>query len=201
MSTLKNIYLSNSSGINGKLAEAFNLGKRFILPIYQDQPLTDGVDISTSSPMFSILNSGSGSLIQPGYVVKYTDNNTVIEREVSNSISPITSTFDVTEAPPASLSGKTVLFSSPRPETYNTLLAGIEAAAAAGKSVFTVNVETVNNTQYLRLNGNYLNSYFAGIYYALNEEGIFNTYEVSLSLNTASESSTSIDFNFTFTYS
>jgi hypothetical protein len=201
MTTLKNIYLSNISGINGKLAEAFDLGKKFILPVYQDQILEDGVDIDTVSPMFTVLNSGSASLIQPGYTVKYIDSGTVFEKEVSNSISPIVSSFDVTDAPSSSLTAKVVSFSSPRPETYNTLLNGIQSAASAGKSVFTVNVETIDNTTYLRLNGNYLNAYFAGIYYALNKEGIFNTYEVSLSLNTASESSTSIDFNFTFTYS
>jgi hypothetical protein len=60
---------------------------------------------------------------------------------------------------------------------------------------------TTDNPTYLRLKGNYLNAYFAGIYYALDQEGIFNTYEVNLALDTSDTVITKVTFNFSFTYS
>lgn len=200
MATLKSLYLDGNNGLNGKLAEAFDLGRRFILPRYDDVVLEDAVDISTTSPMFTIKNSGSNAPILAGYTVRYLDSGDMVERIVET---PVTagSTFDTTVAPDNALSDKSLRYSSPRPASYATLLSGLQAAAAAGKSVFTITVTTTDNTTYLRLKGNYMKAYFAGIYYALNKEGIFNTYEVSLSLDTSQVSSTGIIFSFTFTYS
>jgi hypothetical protein len=43
-----------------------------------------------------------------------------------------------------------------------------------------------------------MNSYFAGIEYALGKEGIFPTYEVKLSLDTSDTLATKVKFAFTF---
>lgn len=200
MTTLKSLYLDGSNGLNKKLADAFDLGRRFILPQYEDITLEDAVDIATTSPMFTIANSGSNASILAGYTVRYLDGGNEVELTVA---SPVTagSTFDTTVAPSGALTSKSLRYSSPRPATYTTLLQGLQAAAAAGKSVFTVSVTTTDNPTYLRLKGNYLNAYFAGIYYALDKEGIFNTYEVSLSLDTSDTATTKVVFNFSFTYS
>jgi hypothetical protein len=200
MATLKSIYLDSNNGINGKLAEAFELGRRFILPQYDDVVLEDAVDISPISPMFTIKNSGSNASILSGYTVKYLNSGNAEEKIVS---SPIVagSTFDVTVAPGESLTNKSITYSSPRPASYVSLLNGIQSAANAGKSIFTVSVATSDNPTYLRLKGNYMKAYFAGIYNALGKEGIFNTYEISLSLDTSQVATTSIIFSFTFTYS
>jgi hypothetical protein len=200
MATLKSLYLDGANGLNGKLAEAFELGRRFILPQYDDVVLEDAVDIATSSPMFTINNSGSNAPILAGYTVRYLESGAMVEKIVA---SPVVagSTFDVTVAPASALSHKSLRYSSPRPGSYSTLLAGLQSAAAAGKSVFTVTVQTSDNPTYLRLKGNYMNAYFAGIYYAMNKEGIFNTYEVDLSLDTSQVSTTGVIFSFTFTYS
>jgi hypothetical protein len=200
MTTLKSLYLDGANGLNKKLADAFELGRRFILPQYQDITLEDAVDISTTSPMFTIANSGSNASILAGYKVKYVDTGTEVELTVASPVD-VGSTFDTTEAPTTALTSKSLKYSSPRPSSYTTLLQGLQAAAAAGKSVFSLSIETMDNPNYLRLKGNYLNAYFAGIYYALDQEGIFNTYEVSLSLDTSDTTTTKVTFNFTFTYS
>lgn len=200
MTTLKSLYLDGSNGLNGKLLTAFELGRRFILPQYQDITLEDAVNVSTTSPMFTIQNSGSNASILSGYTVKYLDGGTEKALTVAGPV-VAGSTFDTTVAPSAALTGKALRYSSPRPSTYTSLLQGLTAAAAAGKSVFSVTVPTSDNTAYLRLKGNYMNAYFAGIYYALDQEGIFNTYEVSLALDTSDNTTTGVIFNFTFTYS
>jgi len=162
MTTLKSLYLDGANGLNKKLADAFDLGRRFILPQYEDVVLEDAVDISITSPMFTIANSGSNAAILAGYTVKYFDDGAQAELTVA---SPVVagSTFDTTDAPAAALTAKSLRYSSPRPTSYTTLLQGLQAAAAAGKSVFSVSVTTMDNPTYLRLNGNYLKAYFAGI--------------------------------------
>jgi hypothetical protein len=200
MTTLKSLYLDGSNGLNKKLSDAFDLGRRFILPQYEDIVLEDAVDISTTSPMFTIANSGSNAAILAGYKVKYLDGGTESELIVASPVT-VGSTFDTTVAPSGALTAKSLTYSSPRPASYATLLQGLQAAAAAGKSVFTVLVTTTDNPTYLRLKGNYLNAYFAGIYYALDKEGIFNTYEVSLALDVSDTTTTKVAFNFSFTYS
>lgn len=200
MTTLKTLYLDGANGLNKKLADAFDLGRRFILPQHDDVTLEDAVDVSTTSPMFTIANSGSNAPILADYTVRYLDGGQEVELTVA---SPVVagSTFDTTVAPSQTATAKALRYSSPRPSSYLTLLQGLQAAAAAGKSVFSVSVATVDNPTYLRLNGNYLNAYFAGIYYALDQEGIFNTYEVSLALDTSDTAITKVTFNFSFTYS
>lgn len=200
MTTLKSLYLDGANGLNKKLADAFDLGRRFILPRYDGVTLEDAVNISTTSPMFTILNSGSNAPILPGYIVKYLDGGNEVELTVGPTVT-LGSTFDTTIAPSQAAANKALRYSSTRPTSYNTLLQELSAAAAAGKSVFSVSVVTTDNPTYLRLKGNYLNAYFAGIYYALDQEGIFNTYEVSLSLDTSDTTTTKITFNFSFTYS
>lgn len=200
MTTLKSLYLDGANGLNKKLADAFDLGRRFILPQYEEITLEDAVDISTTTPMFTIANSGSNAPILAGYKVRYSDGGDEVELTVASPVDA-GSTFDTTDAPAAALTAKSLRYSSPRPTSYTTLLQGLQAAAAAGKSVFSVSVETMDNPSYLRLKGNYLNAYFAGIYYALDKEGIFNTYEVSLALDTSDTNTTKVTFNFTFTYS
>lgn len=197
MSSLKSLYLEGSSGLTAKLAEAFELGRRFILPQHDDVPMEDAVNIATSSPHFTIQNAGSNSTILAGYTVRYLSGGSLIERVVASPV-VVGSTFDVTVAPPGALSGKGIRYSSPRPSSYNTLLTELQAAASAGKTSFSISIDTVENPTYLRLNGNYLQSYLAGIYYALDKEGIFSTYEVKLSLETPSLLITRIKFEFTF---
>lgn len=199
MTTLKSLYLDGANGLNRKLAEAFDLGRRFILPQYENVVLPDAVAISTSTPMFTIENSGSNAAILAGYTVKYNDGTSDVELVVATPVDP-GSTFDTVEAPAAPLTGKSLTYTSPRPASYTALLAGLQAAASAGKSVFTVSIPTTDNPTYLRLKSNYLNAYFAGIYYALDKEGIFNTYEVALFLDTTDNVTTKVVFNFTFNY-
>lgn len=200
MTTLKSLYLDGANGLNKKLAEAFDLGRRFILPQYDDVTLEDAVDVSTTSPMFTIANSGSNAPILSDYKVRYLDGGSEVELTVASTVTP-GSTFDTTTAPSQAATAKALRYSSPRPNSYSTLLQGLQAAASAGKSVFSVSVPTTDNPTYLRLKGNYLNAYFSGIYYALDKEGIFNTYEVTLALDMSDTTITKVTFNFTFTYS
>jgi len=193
--TLKSIYLEGASGLTAKLAEAFELGRRFILPQHDDVSLEDAVDISTSSPHFTILNSGSNVAILAGYTVTYLSTGTAVQRTVASPV-VLGSTFDVTVAPTSSVSNKSLRYSSPRPNSYNMLLSDIQAAAAAGKTKFTSLIATLDNPNYLKLNGNYLNAYLSGIYFALDKEGIFNTFEVKLSLDVTDPSLTKIKFEF-----
>lgn len=200
MTTLKSLYLDGANGLNKKLSDAFELGRRFILPQYEDVVLENAVDVATTSPMFTIANSGSNASILADYTVKYLNAGQEVELTVASPV-VMGSTFDTTVAPSQAATAKSLRYSSPRPASYVTLLQGLQAAAAAGKSVFSVSVTTTDNPTYLRLKGNYLNAYFAGIYYALDKEGIFNTYEVSLALDTSDTSITKVTFNFSFTYS
>lgn len=199
MTTLKSLYLDGANGLNKKLADAFELGRRFVLPQYEEVTLPDAVDVATSSPMFTIANSGSNASILPGYKIKYFDGSDEVELTVASPV-VLGSTFDTTTEPPNALMAKSLRYSSPRPGSYTTLLGELQSAASAGKSVFTVSIETLDNPAYLRLKGNYLNAYFAGIYYALDKEGIFNTYEVDLSLDTSDNTITKVVFSFSFTY-
>lgn len=196
MSTLKSIYLEGATGLTAKLNEAYDYGRRFIQPQYYNVVLEDAVNIATSSPMFTIQNAGSNAPIIAGYTVKYKSSGSEVELVVA---SPVVagSTFNTTVAPAGALSAKSLSYSSPRPSSYTTLASEMAAAAAKGQSKFTVSIETVDNPAYLRLNGNYLNAYLAGIYYALDAEGIFNTYEVTLSLDTSDSIATKIKFSFT----
>lgn len=200
MTTLKTLYLDGANGLNKKLADAFDLGRRFIVPQYDDVVLEDAVDVATTSPMFTIANSGSNAAILAGYTIRYLDGGIEAELIVSSPVTP-GSTFDTTVAPAQAATAKALRYSSLRPGSYSTLLQGLQSAAAAGKSVFSVSIVTTDNPTYLRLKGNYLNAYFAGIYYALDQEGIFNTYEVSLALDTSDTTITKVTFNFSFTYS
>ena len=200
MSTLKSLYLDGANGLNGKLLSAFDLGRRFILPQYEDVILEDAVNIDTVSPMFTIQNSGSNAPILPGYTVKYLNDGQEVVLTVDATVAP-GSTFDTATPPTEALTDKSLRYFSTRPTSYSTLLQGLQAAAAAGKSVFSVVVPTTDNTTYLRLRGTYMKAYFAGIYYALDKEGIFNTYEVALGLDTTDNTTTNVVFNFTFTYS
>jgi hypothetical protein len=193
--SLKTIYLDGASGLSSKLAEAFDLGRRFILPQYDDVAMEDAVSIATSSPHFTLANAGSNTPILAGYTVRWLSGGTLVEKIVA---SPVTagSTFDATVAPSAAASGKAIRYSSPRPNSYTSLLADIQAAAAAGKTSFSSLVATVDNPTYLKLNGNYLNAYLAGIYFAMDKEGIYNGYELVLSLDTSDASTTKIKFTF-----
>jgi hypothetical protein len=194
--SLKSQYLDGAAGLNQKLKDAYELGRRFIRPQFDDIPLADAVSISTTSPHFTIANSGSNSVLLAGYSVRYIDGSNEIEKIVA---SPLTlgSTFDVTVAPSSALSGKSLRYSSPRPSAYTTLQNELAAAAAAGKTKFSVSIETSDNPSYLRLQGNYMNAYFAGIESALAKEGFFPTYEVKLTLDTSDSLATKVKFDFT----
>jgi len=195
--SLKSQYLEGATGLTQKLADAFELGRRFIRPQFDDVPFKDAVAVSTTSPHFTISNSGSNTLLLAGYTVRYDNAGTEVERIVA---SPLVagSTFDVTVAPPAAVTGKSLRYSSPRPAGYTTLANELTSAAAAGKTSFSVSIETSDNPSYLRLQGHYMNAYFAGIEYALGKEGIFPTYEVKLTLDTSDTLATKVKFAFTF---
>lgn len=197
MDSLKYQFLEGASGLTSKLLEAFELGRRFILPVYDQVTLANAVNISTTSPHFTIANSGSNSAILAGYTIQYNDGSNWVEKTVA---SPVVagSTFDVTVAPSAAASNKAIMYSSIYPSSYTTLLNGMLSAAAAGKSTFDVLVDTSDNPTYLRLQGDYMKAYFAGIYYALGQEEIFNTYEIALSLDVSNVSATKVKFSFTF---
>lgn len=197
MATLKNIYLDGENGIIVKLNAAFELGRRFILPQYYNVQMENAVDISTTTPHFTIKNSGLNSQLSAGFTVKYISTGVEIEKTVE---SPLTSgsTFDVTEAPSSSLTDKCISYSSLRPGSYGLLVADLLAAAAAGKKTFDITILTSDNPAYLRLQGDYMKSYFAGIYYAMSEENIFSPYEVTLSLDVSDTIQTNVKFSFSF---
>jgi hypothetical protein len=195
--TLKSAYVVETTGLYSNLNEVFELGRKFIQPQYFNSSLEDAVTVATSSPHFTVANAGSPTPIAAGYKVKYKASGTEHERTVA-SVSG--STFDVTVAPAGAVSNKAITYTSAAPTSYSTLLTELINAASAGKTVFTVSVDTATSpvsTTNLRLNGNYLKAFLAGIYYAMDAEGIFNTYEVVLSLETPSPSLTKIKFAFT----
>lgn len=194
--TLKSQYLDGASGLTQKLHDAYVLGRRFIRPSVDNALLPDAVTVSTTTPHFTIANSGSNSSIIVGYTVRYFDGSTEVERVVASPVSP-GSTFNVTSAPPAPVSEKSLRYSSTRPTSYTTLANELAAAAAAGKTKFSVTIETVDNPSYLRLQGNYMKAYFAGIESAMAEEGFFQTYEFVLSLDVSDSLATKVKFDFT----
>lgn len=277
--SLKSLYLDGSSGLTAKLNDAFELGRRFILPQYDDLALPDAANISATGTQFSIQNSPTVQAINAGYTVRFTTNGVEREIIVASSPAPTAGAFNATVSPwvvPFSidsfvhLSGTTVRinvvsstggviagdsvvvagsavsanngtwlvtavgtnsymdvtiagssasndedpssatvtnvvvtnkmlrYSSPRPSSYSTIVNELTAAAAAGKTKFCFSVETVDNPAYLRLNGNYLQAYLSGIYYALAQEQIFTTYEAKLCLDVTDCLSTKIKFNFNF---
>lgn len=75
----------------------------------------------------------------------------------------------------------------------------LKSAAAKGQKIFTVIIAVSGSASpdYLKLNGLYLQSFFAGIKSQLAVEDIFD-YEVALSLNTADLGNLKVNFNFTF---
>ncbi len=78
------------------------------------------------------------------------------------------------------------------------LSTSLTTAAAAGQNTFTVFVTTSYLPEALKLNGNLLKSYLAGIYAGLTAQGIYHTYEVALSLDTSTVGTNKIKFSFTF---
>lgn len=70
-------------------------------------------------------------------------------------------------------------------------------AAANGQRTFTVNIITAQSPTALKLNGNYLQAYLAGISSGLELQEIL-PYECTPTLNTSDSLTVSIDFNFTF---
>lgn len=194
--TLKSQYLDGASGLTQKLHDAYVLGRRFIRPAVDGALLPDAVTVATSTPHFTIANSGANTPILAGYTVRYFDGSTEVERVVASPVSA-GSTFNVTVAPPAPLADKSLRYSSPRPNSYTTLANELAAAAAAGKTKFSVTIETVDNPTYLRLQGNYMKAYFSGIESAMAEEGFFQTYEFALSLDVGDTLATKVKFDFT----
>ena len=170
--SLKSQYLDGASGLTQKLLSAYELGLRFIRPQFDNIVLKDAVSIATSSPHFTIVNASSNAEILAGYSVRYDNSGSEVELIVA---SPVVagSTFSTTVAPAAVLVGKSLRYSSPRPAAYTQLAAELAAAAAAGKTNFFVTIETADSPGYLRLKGNYMNAYFAGIQAALSKEGFF----------------------------
>jgi len=194
--SLKSQYLEGSAGLTQKLADAFELGRRFIRPQFDDVVLADAVNVSTTAPNITIANSGSNAQILAGYVVRYSVAGVEEERTVASPV-VIGSTLNTTVAPSAAATEKSLKFSSPRPVAYTMLANELAAAAASGKTKFSVSIETSDNPSYLRLQGNYMNAYFAGIEFALEKEGFYPTYEVKLSLDTSDTLTTKVKFDFT----
>jgi hypothetical protein len=194
--SLKSQYLDGTSGLTQKLFDAFELGRKFIRPALDQVYLKDSVSVSTSAPHFTISNSGSNVSILPGYTVVYHNGLQLIEAIVASPVLP-GSTFDVTVPPLAAVSGKALSYSSQRPTAYSLLSNEMTSAAAAGKSTFSISIESSDNPSYLRLKGNYMNAYFAGIQEALSQEGFFPTYEVKLSLDLSDTLATKVKFDFT----
>ena len=195
MTTLKSIYLDGPSGLSAKLQDAFQRGYHFIMPTLVGS-LEDSISIATTSPHITIANAGSNSQIQAGFTVSWKQSGVDKSGTVA---SPVVagSTFDLSVAPSSSASGKSISYVGPRPASYTQLVTEIQSAAAAGKTVFSVSIETSDNPSYLRLNGNYQSAYFAGILQAMGEEGIFSTYEVKLTLDASDTLSTKVKFSFT----
>lgn len=194
--SLKSQYLEGSSGLSQKLHDAYELGRRFIRPQFDNVAIKDAVVVTTSSPHFTISNAGSNSVLLAGYTVRYDNGGSEVERIIA---SPLVagSTFDVTVAPPASISGKSLRYSSARPAAYSILANEIAAAAAAGKSKFAISIETSDSPAYLRLQGNFMNAYFAGIEFALAQEGFFPTYESKISLDISDSLATKVKIEIT----
>lgn len=91
--------------------------------------------------------------------------------------------------------GVALIQSTPTP-AYTQLSTELANAAAAGKRDFTINVAHNADDTNLKLNGDYLNSYKAGIYSALAAEEIYS-HQVTVELNTV-QTTASIDLTFSF---
>lgn len=78
-----------------------------------------------------------------------------------------------------------------------SLTTELQAAAAKGLKLFTVNLVTTFEPANLRLNGTHQSTYFAGILNELGTQEIYD-YEIALVLNISDQTTTSVDFNFTF---
>jgi hypothetical protein len=193
--TLKATFLDGSTGQTNKLLEAWELGRKFVLPAYHNITPENAITVSTTSPHVTIANAGTNAFLQVGYTIKYLVSGTEYTGTVA---SPLTlgSTFDLTVAPSVSASAKSMTYSSPFPSAYATLVGELQAKAASGESKFSISIPTTDNPHYLRLNGTYLQTYLAGIYSALNSEGIFSTYEVALSLDLTDSTTVKIKFAF-----
>lgn len=86
----------------------------------------------------------------------------------------------------------------PTPTAAYTIISGeLAAAAAAGETDFTVNVNHNAINDNLELSGTYWRSYSAGILTALASENIYN-YEVAVVLNTTVTGTATIDLIFSF---
>jgi hypothetical protein len=194
--SLKSQYLDGVSGLTQKLLESYQLGRRFVRPQFDNISLKDAVAVSTTTPFFTIQNSGTNAPILAGYKVRYDNAGTEVELTVAPAV-VLGSTFDTTVAPSAPLSGKSLRYSSPRPTSYTLMATELAAAAAAGKTKFSVIVETSDNPAFLRLQGHYMNAYFAGIESALAEEGFFQTFEFKISLDISDSLATKVKFDFT----
>lgn len=195
--SLKTTFLTSPTGQVNKLLEAWELGRKFILPQHYNKSPEDAVSISTTSPHITLANAGSNAFIGSGYAIKYSVSGTEYAHTVSPTVVP-GSTFDLTVAPTVSASAKTLTYSSLYPTAYGLLVSELQARASSGESKFSISIVTSDNPAYLRLNGTYLQAYLAGIYYALSSEGIFSTYEVKLSLDLTDSANVKIKFEFIF---
>lgn len=74
--------------------------------------------------------------------------------------------------------------------------AGLEANAAKGLSSFTITLLVVFEPDFLRLEGNHMNTFFSGIRSGLLAEEIYE-HEVAINLNTSDQVDTSVDLVFT----
>jgi hypothetical protein len=83
-------------------------------------------------------------------------------------------------------------------DNYADLEEGLEDAASEGKRVFYVRIDTLYKESALRLKGDLMVAYFAGIYSALGDNFIFYPKEVKLTLYTPSTTQTQVQFDFTF---
>jgi hypothetical protein len=80
---------------------------------------------------------------------------------------------------------------------YASLQSALVAAAAQGKTQFTVTVSVTHAPGTLRLSGKYYETFCDGVYSALAIEDIYSS-EVTVALNTTDNITTSIDFVFDF---
>lgn len=78
-----------------------------------------------------------------------------------------------------------------------TLTTELQSAASKGLQSFKVSIVTSFEPQNLRLKGNHLKCYLAGIQAGLAAQDVYS-HECTLSLNTDDTMETKIDFNFSF---
>ena len=92
--------------------------------------------------------------------------------------------------------GVALIQPTPTPQ-YTIIQDELAAAAAAGKTEFTVNITHNAINANLELKGTYWDSYNAGLIAALSAEDVYD-YEVKVELNTTIAGSATLDLNFTF---